>query len=44
MVWERIRSDIIDGTLPPGTQLNEVELASQLRGEPGAGAARFYSG
>ena len=27
MVGERIRSNIIDGTLPPGSQLNEVELA-----------------
>lgn len=28
MVGERIRSNIIEGVLPPGTQLNEVELAS----------------
>jgi DNA-binding GntR family transcriptional regulator len=28
MVGERIRSSIIDGTLPPGSQLNEVELAA----------------
>lgn len=28
MVGERVRSDIIDGTLQPGSQLNEVELAS----------------
>jgi DNA-binding GntR family transcriptional regulator len=28
MVGERIRSSIIDGTLPPGSQLNEVELAT----------------
>src|SRR5215207_11103776 len=27
MVGERIRSNIIEGVLPPGTQLNEVELA-----------------
>lgn len=27
MVGERIRSNIIDGVLPPGSQLNEVELA-----------------
>jgi DNA-binding GntR family transcriptional regulator len=30
MVGERIRSNIIDGTLPPGSQLNEVELASSF--------------
>ena len=30
MVGERIRSNIIDGTLPPGAQLNEVELASSF--------------
>jgi DNA-binding GntR family transcriptional regulator len=30
MVGERIRSDVIDGTLPPGSQLNEVELASSF--------------
>ena len=30
MVGERIRSDIIDGTLPPGSQLNEVELATSF--------------
>jgi DNA-binding GntR family transcriptional regulator len=30
MVGERIRSDIIDGTLPPGAQLNEVELAGSF--------------
>lgn len=28
MVGERIRSNIIEGVLPPGAQLNEVELAS----------------
>lgn len=28
IVGERIRSSIIDGTLPPGSQLNEVELAA----------------
>ena len=28
IVGERIRSSIIDGTLPPGSQLNEVELAT----------------
>jgi len=28
MVGERLRSSIIDGTLPPGSQLNEVELAA----------------
>jgi DNA-binding GntR family transcriptional regulator len=28
MVGERIRSNIIEGVLPPGTQLNEVELAA----------------
>jgi DNA-binding GntR family transcriptional regulator len=27
MVGERIRSNVIDGVLPPGSQLNEVELA-----------------
>ncbi len=30
MVGERIRSDIIDGTLQPGSQLNEVELANSF--------------
>jgi DNA-binding GntR family transcriptional regulator len=30
MVGERIRSDIIDGVLAPGTQLNEVELAESF--------------
>src|SRR3954451_2208986 len=30
MVGERIRSNIIDGTLSPGSQLNEVELASSF--------------
>lgn len=30
MVGERVRSDIIDGTLRPGSQLNEVELASSF--------------
>ena len=30
MVGERIRSNIIDGTLPPGSQLNEVELAASF--------------
>src|SRR5580765_933753 len=30
MVGERVRSNIIDGTLPPGSQLNEVELASSF--------------
>ncbi len=30
MVGERVRSDIIDGTLQPGSQLNEVELASSF--------------
>jgi len=30
VVGERIRSNIIDGTLPPGSQLNEVELASSF--------------
>jgi DNA-binding GntR family transcriptional regulator len=30
MVGERIRSSIIDGTLAPGSQLNEVELASSF--------------
>lgn len=30
MVGERIRSDIIDGVLRPGTQLNEVELAASF--------------
>jgi DNA-binding GntR family transcriptional regulator len=30
MVGERIRSNIIDGTLAPGSQLNEVELASSF--------------
>jgi DNA-binding GntR family transcriptional regulator len=30
MVGERIRSNILDGTLPPGSQLNEVELASSF--------------
>ena len=28
MVGERIRSNIIEGVLPPGSQLNEVELAA----------------
>lgn len=30
IVGERIRSDIIDGVLRPGTQLNEVELAASF--------------
>ncbi len=30
MVGERIRSSIIDGTLPPGSQLSEVELAASF--------------
>ena len=30
VVGERIRSDIIDGVLRPGTQLNEVELAASF--------------
>lgn len=30
VVGERVRSDIIDGTLQPGSQLNEVELASSF--------------
>ena len=30
MVGERIRSDIIDGTLQPGSQLNEVEMANSF--------------
>jgi DNA-binding GntR family transcriptional regulator len=30
MVGERIRSDITDGTLKPGSQLNEVELAASF--------------
>ena len=30
MVGERIRSNIIDGTLTPGSQLNEVELATSF--------------
>jgi len=30
MVGERIRSGIIDGALPPGSQLNEVELAARF--------------
>jgi DNA-binding GntR family transcriptional regulator len=30
VVGERIRSDIIDGVLQPGTQLNEVELAASF--------------
>jgi DNA-binding GntR family transcriptional regulator len=30
MVGERIRSAIIDGTMPPGSQLNEVELAAMF--------------
>lgn len=30
MVGERIRSNIIDGTLAPGSQLNEIELASSF--------------
>jgi DNA-binding GntR family transcriptional regulator len=30
MVGERIRSDIVDGTLQPGSQLNEVELANSF--------------
>ena len=30
MVGERIRSSIIDGTLPPGSQLSEVELANNF--------------
>jgi DNA-binding GntR family transcriptional regulator len=30
IVGERIRSNVIDGTLPPGSQLNEVELASSF--------------
>jgi DNA-binding GntR family transcriptional regulator len=30
MVGERIRSAILDGTMPPGSQLNEVELAARF--------------
>jgi DNA-binding GntR family transcriptional regulator len=30
MVGERIRSSILDGTLQPGSQLNEVELAASF--------------
>ena len=30
MVCERIRSSIIDGGMPPGSQLNEVELAASF--------------
>ena len=30
MVGERIRSNIIEGVLPPGSQLNEVELANSF--------------
>lgn len=30
IVGERIRSNIIDGSLPPGSQLNEVELATSF--------------
>ena len=30
IVGERIRSGIIDGSLPPGSQLNEVELATSF--------------
>ena len=30
MVGERIRSSIVDGTLSPGSQLNEVELAASF--------------
>jgi DNA-binding GntR family transcriptional regulator len=30
MVGERLRSSIIDGTLAPGSQLNEVELANSF--------------
>ena len=30
MVGERIRSNVIDGTLPAGSQLNEVELAASF--------------
>lgn len=30
MVGERIRSNIIEGVLPPGSQLNEVELAASF--------------
>jgi DNA-binding GntR family transcriptional regulator len=30
MVGERIRSNIIEGVLPPGSQLNEVELATSF--------------
>jgi DNA-binding GntR family transcriptional regulator len=30
MVTERLREDIIDGTLAPGTQLSEVELAKSF--------------
>ncbi len=30
MVGERIRASILDGDVPPGTQLNEVELAASF--------------
>lgn len=30
MVGDRIRSGVMDGTLPPGSQLNEVELAARF--------------